>query len=440
MDASSRVSRLQQVMGQISTLFPKDSSPKLSAAVNYPKWENYVGRMLATVGAGVDVYFVSGDLMLTPDTTEVQSAQIQNLLTLIIQTILNCTVAPSILDKFETDAAVGFELLVLIKRRYSHISVRELSNLVDSAVDARTKGSSPGEALAIFKNVCYQFNNTPEINQMMGLFYLKMFNSPLAKAKVLDCAAPDLSLSAVKAALDDFSPTVAQTFMIKNNKNKGKRNFKRTPDEITCLRCQVTGHYARDCTAPAPASAASSKRGASAFTTSTSNGFAWMATTVNLTMSDKYLLDTGSDINITVNKNHFFEFETIGGHVSGINDTQLEVKGIGKIKLVHPSTGHEITLSDVHYVPDATQNILSIRQASHFGDFKFSKHKVEFIPNGTDENVQIGSAEGSCCIRVILLAKSILISKLKYSLYCYLNKINKSKINNIKKIRGNKKL
>ena len=151
-------------MSQISTLFPKDSSAKLTAAVNYPKWENYVGKMLATVGAGVDVYFASGDLMLTPDTTDVLSAQIQGILTLIIQSILHCTVAPAILDKFETDAAVGFELLVLIKRRYSHISVRELSNLIDSAVDTRTKGSSPGEALAIFKNICYQFNNTPEIN------------------------------------------------------------------------------------------------------------------------------------------------------------------------------------------------------------------------------------------------------------------------------------
>ena len=313
MNAASRVSILQQVMGQISTLFPKDNPPKLSAAVNYPKWENYVGRMLATVGAGVDVYFASGDLMLTPDTTDVLSAQIQGILTLIIQSILHCTVAPAILDKFETDAAVGFELLVLIKRRYSHISVRELSNLIDSAVDTRTKGSSPGEALAIFKNVCYQFNNTPEINQMMGLFYLKMFNSPLAKAKVLDCAAPDLTLSAVEAALKDFSPSVPQTFMVKNNKNRGKKNFKKNPNKITCLRCQTPGHYARDCTAPAPASTAFSKPGASVFTTTNSNDFAWMATNVKLAMSNKYLLDTGSNINISVNKDQFFKFETIGG-------------------------------------------------------------------------------------------------------------------------------
>ena len=75
--------------------------------------------------------------MLTPDITNVLSAQIQGILTLIVQSILHCTVAPTILDKFETDAAVTFDLLVLIRRRYSYISVRELSNLVDSAVDAR---------------------------------------------------------------------------------------------------------------------------------------------------------------------------------------------------------------------------------------------------------------------------------------------------------------
>lgn len=337
--------------------------------------------MLATVGAGVDVYFASGDLMLTPDTTDVLSAQIQGILTLIIQSILHCTVAPAILDKFETDAAVGFDLLVLIRRRYSHVSVRELSNLVDSAVDARTKGASPGEALAIFKNVCYQFNNTPETNQMMGLFYLKMFNSPLAKAKVLDCAAPDLTLSAVEAALEDFSPSVPQTFMIKNNKNRGKKNFKRNPNEVTCLRSQTPGHYARDCTPPAPASASASgvsKQGASAFTTS--NGFAWMASNSRLPISRKFLLDTGSNVHISVNKDQFVEFEAISGQISGIAEDSLEVKGIGKIKLVHPTTGHEIILNDVHYVPNATQNILSIKKASKLGMFLFTEHDVQFLP------------------------------------------------------------
>ena len=276
-------------------------------------------------------------------------------------------------------------LLVLIYWYWSEediISVRELSNLVDSAVDARTKGASPGEALAIFKNVCYQFNNTPEINQMMGLFYLKMFNSPLAKAKVLDCAAPDLTLSAVEAALEDFTSSVPQTFMVKNNKNRGKKNFKRNPNEVTCLRCQTPGHYARDCTAPAPASASASgvsKQGASAFTT-TSNGFAWMASNSRLPISRKFLLDTGSNVHIAVNKDQFVEFEAISGQISGIAEDSLEVKGIGKIKLVHPTTGHEIILNDVHYVPNATQNILSIKKASKLGMFLFTEHDVQFLP------------------------------------------------------------
>ena len=39
MGAASRVIRLQHVMSQISTLFPKDSFAKLTATVNYPKWE-----------------------------------------------------------------------------------------------------------------------------------------------------------------------------------------------------------------------------------------------------------------------------------------------------------------------------------------------------------------------------------------------------------------
>ena len=74
-------------MSQILTLFLRDSTVKLSAAVNYSKWGNYVGRMLATVSAGVSVYFKTGDLTLTLDTLDVVSAQIQGILTLIIQLI-----------------------------------------------------------------------------------------------------------------------------------------------------------------------------------------------------------------------------------------------------------------------------------------------------------------------------------------------------------------
>ena len=72
-------------MSQILTLFLRDSTVKLS--VNYSKWGNYVGRMLATVSAGVSVYFKTGDLTLTLDTLDVVSAQIQGILTLIIQLI-----------------------------------------------------------------------------------------------------------------------------------------------------------------------------------------------------------------------------------------------------------------------------------------------------------------------------------------------------------------
>ena len=121
--------------------------------------------------------------------------------------------------------------------------------------------------MAIFKNVCYQFNNTPEISQLMGLFYMKMFDSPQAKAKILDCPHPDLSLSAVEVALEDFTSTVtntsqgfnptvsnnSQVFTVRNNGNRGGRKlFERNLDEVICLRCQLTSHFARNCTAPAP--------------------------------------------------------------------------------------------------------------------------------------------------------------------------------------------
>ena len=322
-----------------------------------------------------------------------------------------CTVASSILEKFETDAAVGFELLSLIRRKYSHISPRELAALVDSAVDARNKGKSPGEAMAIFKNVCYQFNNTPEISQLMSLFYMKMFDSPQAKAKILDCPHPDLSLSAVEVALEDFTSTVtnisqgfnptvsnnSQVFTVRNNGNRGgRRSFERNLDEVICLRCQLPGHFARNCTAPAPASATGvPTKDALAYNTTASSGFSWMTSDVVLPNSSKYLLDSGSTIHISVQKDHFEDFKTISGKIFGIAEEALEVKGIGSVKLIHPVTGHEITLHDVHYVPDATQNLLSIKRASKFGSFHFSEEKVHFTQHGSADQLQIGSVEGS---------------------------------------------
>ncbi|GMM44122.1 hypothetical protein DAPK24_006970 [Pichia kluyveri] len=145
--------------------------------------------MLATVGAGVDVYFTTGDLMLTPDTPDVLSAQIQGILTLIIQSILHCTVAASILDKFETDAAIGFELLTLIRRRYSHISARELAALVDSAVDARTK------------DINYAKHESPKLSTSLEDTSKKFATSISGELSIL-ISADDYSNDGIKQVVD----------------------------------------------------------------------------------------------------------------------------------------------------------------------------------------------------------------------------------------------
>ena len=119
-----------------------------------------------------------------------------------------------------------------------------------------------------------------------------------------------------------------------------------------------------------------------------------MASNVKVPLSKKCLLDSGSNIHIAVHKDQFVDFRIISGKVSGIAEAPLDVEGIGTVKLVYPSTGYEITLNEVHYVPDGTQNILSVKKASKFG-FQFSEHKVHFIPYGFDSKLQIGSTEGS---------------------------------------------
>ncbi|GMM47351.1 hypothetical protein DAPK24_039260 [Pichia kluyveri] len=95
----------------------------------------------------------------------------------------------------------------------------------------------------------------------MGLFY----------AKVLDCTAPDLHYQLLKWHLK----ILVQLFFKLLWSRTIITNLRETLKEI-----EIKLH-ARDCTAPAPASASNApKQGRSAFTTTTSNGFAWVASNV----------------------------------------------------------------------------------------------------------------------------------------------------------------
>lgn len=166
---------------------------------------------------------------------------------------------------------------------------------MNSTVDARNKGNFLGESLTIFKSVCYQF--------------------------ILECPNPGLPLSTVKVALEDFTPTVSnksQVFTVREKGNKGGRiSFERNLDEIICSRCWLPGLFV-----------------------SASSGFAWTAFSVALPGSLKYLLDSCLNTHISTHKVQFEEFKIISGKIFGIAKDALDVKGIGRVKLVYPVSGY----------------------------------------------------------------------------------------------------
>ncbi|ODQ44277.1 hypothetical protein PICMEDRAFT_18521, partial [Pichia membranifaciens NRRL Y-2026] len=98
MDIHNRIARLQQVMSQFALTCPRDESLKLSSSMNYPKWNSYTGMLVATQGAGLDVYFTTGDMMLPPaepiDDTLVM--QLQVALNNAIQVVLLNTVSSKV--------------------------------------------------------------------------------------------------------------------------------------------------------------------------------------------------------------------------------------------------------------------------------------------------------------------------------------------------------
>ena len=68
--------------------------------------------------AGLDVYFTTGDMMLSPaePIDETLIMQLRVALNNAIQVVLLNTVSSKVLLKYQSDNAFGFDLLLLIKR------------------------------------------------------------------------------------------------------------------------------------------------------------------------------------------------------------------------------------------------------------------------------------------------------------------------------------
>ncbi|KAK3924127.1 Retrovirus-related Pol polyprotein from transposon TNT 1-94, partial [Frankliniella fusca] len=83
----------------------------------------------------------------------------------------------------------------------------------------------------------------------------------------------------------------------------------------------------------------------------------------------KFFIDSGATHHMSPHRNLFSELEPCGGHVSQADDTKLAVEGIGQVRFSGKTeTGDCVpTFSDVLYVPEMADNLISSRMLDKKG-------------------------------------------------------------------------
>ena len=93
----------------------------------------------------------------------------------------------------------------------------------------------------------------------------------------------------------------------------------------------------------------------------------------------EWIMDSGCSYHSTSAREVMFDLKEFnGGSVLMANNTQCEIKGIGKIKFQN-SDGSEVILRGVRYIPEVTRNLISYGMLEKSGcKYKGSNFKVHF--------------------------------------------------------------
>lgn len=90
-------------------------------------------------------------------------------------------------------------------------------------------------------------------------------------------------------------------------------------------------------------------------------------TASTVSTEDKWVLDSGCTFHITPDKGSLFNLEEFdGGNVLMGNNTQSDIKGIGKLKILNPDKS-VVILTDVRYIPSMAKNLISYGQLEKNG-------------------------------------------------------------------------
>jgi hypothetical protein len=205
MDLPTRLVGLQQVMSGIAHMCPKGSVITLRSAEHYHIWVRAVQSLLVPLGLGLYEFFEEGDLLIPLDGSldEATVTLLRGYLNRVLHIVLLNTVDQEIIDILQCEGLFGYDLLLAVKRDYSTLTARQLSQMVDTFL--QVPSMQPSQALKVLRTFRAQFANGISIDQLFGLVYLKSFSDPSAASRILDVSSPQLTLRTIELSLRDLA-------------------------------------------------------------------------------------------------------------------------------------------------------------------------------------------------------------------------------------------
>ena len=143
-------------------------------------------------------------------------------------------------------------------------------------------------------------------------------------------------------------------------RGRGGSQPRRDKSQIKCYNCQRFGHYASDCRVP---KRRIEEKANFVEEISHEDGTLLMVRTNSVgEQENTWYLDSGASNHMCGKRNLFVELdESVNGNVSFGDESKAPVKGKGKI-LIRLKDGRHEFISNVYYVPNMKNNILSLGQ------------------------------------------------------------------------------
>jgi len=135
-----------------------------------------------------------------------------------------------------------------------------------------------------------------------------------------------------------------------NGRGRSKSRQKFDKSKTSCFICGEEGHWKRECP---------ERRHKESANIATEPKQPLVLTASVQDTKQEWIMDSGCSYHSTSDREVMFDLKEFnGGSVLMANNTQCDIKGIGKIKIQN-SDGSEVILTGVRYIPEVSRNLIS---------------------------------------------------------------------------------